>query len=209
MLYPDNEYPILGFSLNQYAEAAQKWTMLLERWKEVTRFQKTMSNDENWYQVVLKIEWRIQAVFTLVLLSSWFSGGMQFTWGFLVENQPWILKVGWGNSDVAQTLFLVLSFLLVLFCGLWLKSLLLLGIPKASKSETWNSQLRRSMSGSQTPTNHSIENTSQVVIPNVIQTEDNRLIERQYGLDKLRIQQFDSDGNKISNKSINPNMESK
>ena len=65
------------------------------------------------------------------------------------------------------------------------------------------------MSGSQTPTNHSIENTSQVVIPNVIQTEDNRLIERQYGLDKLRIKQFDSDGNKISNKSINPNIESK
>ena len=183
--------------------------MLLERWKEVTRFQKTMSNDENWYQVVLKIELRIQSVFILLLLSSWLLGGMQFTWDFLVENQTWILKVGWGNSDVAQTLFLVLSFLFVLFCGLWLKSLLLLGIPKASNSETWNSQLRRSMLGSQTPTNHSIENTAQVVKSNVTQTEDNRLIERQYGLDKLRIKQFDSDGNKISNKSINPNIESK
>ena len=168
-----------------------------------------MSSDDNWYQVVLKIEWRIQAVFTLVLLSSWLSGGMQFTWGFLLENQPWIVKDGWGNSDVVQTFFQVLSCILVLFCGLWLKSLLLLGIPKASKSETWNSQLRRSMSGSQTPTNHSIENTAKVVNPNVIQTEDNRLIERQYGLDKLRIKQFDSDGNKISNKSINPNIESK
>jgi hypothetical protein len=195
--------------LNQYAEAAQKWAMLLERWKEVTSFQKTMSNDENWYQVVLKIEWRIQSVFTLLLLSSWLLGGMQFTWGFLVENQPWIVKVGWGNSDVGETFFQVLSFLLVLLCGLWLKSLLLLGIPKASKSETWNSQLRRSMSGSQTPTNHSIENTAKVVNPNVTQTEDNRLIERQYGLDKLRIKQFDTDGNKISNKSINPTIESK
>ena len=168
-----------------------------------------MSNDENWYQVVLKIEWRIQSVFTLLLLSSWLLGGMQFTWGFLVENQPWIVKVGWGNSDVGETFFQVLSFLLVLLCGLWLKSLLLLGIPKASKSETWNSQLRRSMSGSQTPTNHSIENTAKVVNPNVTQTEDNRLIERQYGLDKLRIKQFDTDGNKISNKSINPTIESK
>ncbi len=195
--------------MNQYAEAAQKWAMLLERWKEVTSFQKTMSNDENWYQVVLKIEWRIQSVFTLLLLSSWLLGGMQFTWGFLVENQPWIVKVGWGNSDVGETFFQVLSFLLVLLCGLWLKSLLLLGIPKASKSETWNSQLRRSMSGSQTPTNHSIENTAKVVNPNVTQTEDNRLIERQYGLDKLRIKQFDTDGNKISNKSINPTIESK
>jgi hypothetical protein len=134
---------------------------------------------------------------------------MQFTWDFLVENQPWIVKVGWGNSDVGETFFQVLSFLLVLLCGLWLKSLLLLGIPKASKSETWNSQLRRSMSGSQTPTNHSIENTAKVVNPNVTQTEDNRLIERQYVLDKLRIKQFDSDGNKISNKSINPNIETK
>ena len=168
-----------------------------------------MSSDDNWYQVVLKIEWRIQAVFTLVLLSSWLSGGMQFTWGFLLENQPWIVKDGWGNSDVVQTFFQVLSCILVLFCGLWLKSLLLLGIPKASNSETWNSQLRRSMLGSQTPTNHSIENTAQVVKSNVTQTEDNRLIERQYGLDKLRIKQFDSDGNKISNKSINPNIESK
>ena len=168
-----------------------------------------MSSDDNWYQVVLKIEWRIQAVFTLVLLSSWLSGGMQFTWGFLLENQPWIVKDGWGHSDVVQTFFQVLSCILVLFCGLWLKSLLLLGIPKASKSETWNSQLRRSMSDSQTPANHSIENTAKVVNPNVIQTEDNRLIERQYGLDKLRIKQFDSDGNKISNKSINPNIESK
>ena len=168
-----------------------------------------MSNDKNWYQIVLKIEWRIQSVFTLLLLSSWLLGGMQFTWDFLVENQPWIVKVGWGNSDVAQTLFQALSFLLVFFCAILLKSLLLLGIPKASNSETWNSPLRRSMLCSQIPTNHPIENTANFVNSNVIQTEDNRLIERQYGLDKLRIQQFDSDGNKISNKSINPNMESK
>jgi len=33
MLYPESEYPILGFRLNQYAEAAQKWMMLLECWK--------------------------------------------------------------------------------------------------------------------------------------------------------------------------------
>ena len=183
--------------------------MLVERWKEVTSFQKTMSNDENWYQVVLKIEWRIQSVFTILLLSSWFLGGMQFTWDFLVENQPWIVKVGWGNSDVGETFFQVLSFLLVIFCAILLKSLLLLGIPKASKSETWNFQLRRSISGPRNPTNHSIEKTANFVNSNVTQTEDNRLTERQYGLDKLRIQQFDSDGNKISNKSINPNMESK
>jgi hypothetical protein len=168
-----------------------------------------MSNDENWYQVVLKIEWRIQSVFTLLLLSSWLLGGMQFTCYFLIETQPWIVKVGWGNSDVAQTIFQVFSFLLVMFCGLWLKSLLLLGIPTASNSETWSSQLRSSMSGSQTPTNHSIENTAQVVKSNVTQSEANRLIERHYGLNKLRIKQFDSDENKISNKSINPNIESK
>jgi hypothetical protein len=134
---------------------------------------------------------------------------MQFTCYFLIETQPWIVKVGWGNSDVAQTIFQVFSFLLVMFCGLWLKSLLLLGIPTASNSETWSSQLRSSMSGSQTPTNHSIENTAQVVKSNVTQSEANRLIERHYGLNKLRIKQFDSDENKISNKSINPNIESK
>ena len=62
---------------------------------------------------------------------------------------------------------------------------------------------------SQISTNHPIEKTANLVNSNVIQTEDNRLIERQYGLEKLRIQQVDSDGNKISNKSINPNIESK